>query len=189
MRRRAFGYIGIVALALSGQPAKADTLNAFVETLGCDVLVAVALAAVPFASDSKDAFAILSRADTPQAYVQCRFRQTSPRVICEISSGIHGPLPGKVHAMELQRDKDRVIAGLGFDTGGAGNHQRVFTDMPKDGVHDIAALMLTAQALVFDANPKTSLLISSPRAGWHRRPVAACKPGDGKVNGGGTGAR
>lgn len=189
MRVRAFGHVGVVVWALSCPPARADGLDTFVETYGRDVLIGVALAAVPFGSDRTDAFTILSRADTPQAYVQCRFRQTSPRVICEISSGMHGPLHGKGHAMELQRDKDRIIAELGFDTGGAGNHQRVFIDMPRGGVHDIAGLMLTAQAKVFDADLKTNLLISSPRAGWNRKPVEACKPGDGKVDSGGMGAR
>lgn len=166
---------GLVLAGLLSRGAQAgDAAATFVDTLRCDVLAALAVSALPTTRVPSNAFVILAQQDRPQAYVQCLLTSGLPRVVCEISSGRLGPPTGSPGALRHAPEKEHVIARLGFDLADTGNHRRLFDEMPPGGVGAIADLMLTAQALVFDATLDGGLLITAPRANWTKRPVAAC---------------
>jgi len=166
---------GVVLASLLSQAAQAgDAAATLVDTLRCDVLAALAVSALPTTRVPSNAFVILAPRDRPQAYVQCLMTSGLPRVICELSSGRLGPPTGSPGALRHTPEKEQVIARLGFELSGTGNHRRLFDEMPPGGVGAIADLMLTAQALVFDTTLDSGLLITAPRAYWRSRPVAAC---------------
>lgn len=166
---------GIVVAGLLAQPAAADdALRTFIDTYRCDVLTAVAVSALPTARLPSNAFVVLARHDRPQAYVQCLMAADVPRAVCEISSGRLGPSAAGSGAHRLAAEKEHVVVRLGFELSETGNHRRIFADLPGGGVGEIADLMLTVQALVFDSNLDSPLALTAPRASWKGRRLAAC---------------
>lgn len=170
--RRGFG---IVVVGLLAQPAAADVaLQTFIETYRCDVLTAVAVSALPTARLPSNAFVVLARQDRPQAYVQCLMAAGVPSAVCEISSGRLGPSAASPGALKLTAAKEHIVVRLGFELSESGNHRRIFADLPGGGVGEIADLMLTVQALVFDSTLDSPLALTAPRASWKSRRLAAC---------------
>ena len=92
--------------------AASSGLDAFVRTYRCPLLAALeAIHAHPMTP--LDRFITLS-VDAHQRYVQCLFLDNDRQILCEASSGFHGPRP----RLKLSSAQRQAIAAQGFSMEG-----------------------------------------------------------------------
>ncbi|EKF17424.1 hypothetical protein [Nitratireductor pacificus] len=165
--------LALLAALSAPSAALADGIDDFLARNTCPV--AAGLSAIAQAGRLADGvgkqavgnrFIVVAPPDGGQRYVQCLFLEDDAGLLCEASSGFHGPRHGGVPLFRVSAGGLTELARLGFDVGATeGNFPRMLA-LPGDGNFVPAAeLILRALHLGYGATVQSALEITAPLAG------------------------
>jgi hypothetical protein len=122
-------------------------------------------------------FILLSLDKASQRYVQCIFKEADTKILCEASSGFHGPRIASQQTFRVSQAGLKALSELGFSIAETeGNYQLLITPPASQDFKSVAALMLTALFRGYGAQFGARLWYSIPLGNMKEFKPTQCVP-------------